>query len=402
MKLKINKACDLSSISVLPPHARRTSVGPSGTESSVFGKSQASQLRSQQSFSQGFSSQLGIFSQLSQNSPDEIVTNEQRLGSQERENSAKKTSFFPPINCDREESQMQLSRTPTNLMHKWSIPEYKSQMSQELEHRIGVMETSLSRLGMILDSYQNDIMQVNRGTKEILLELESLRQKFVVHDELLHAMIKGQEDLKGSLDGTFKSMSEELKKNVCQEDFREMSSVISALPGKFETFIVKLQNDLSKSLIKEIQAMASSAKVPITEPASIDIPLTEEIKGRAALREMQPLKRQPVHANQQIAPVLKVEMGSWNSVRHEQANVKAISSNERHKEEHLLAIQLEKAQRVITLSDEDIDRGFSCLLTEKELGPGNHSIDDAKDETERILRKARRRKRRHCNTIIID
>nr|GMC89534.1 protein PAIR1 [Ipomoea batatas] len=361
MKLKINKACDLSSISVLPPHARRrTSVGPSGTESSVFGKSQVSQLRSQQSFSQGFSSQLGIFSQLSQNSPDKIVTNEQRLGSQERENSAKKTSFFPPINCDREESQMQLSRTPTNLMHKWSIPEYKSQMSQELEHRIGVMETSLSRLGMILDSYQNDIMQVNRGTKEILLELESLRQKFVVHDELLHAMIKGQEDLKGSLDGTFKSMSEELKKNVCQEDFREMSSVISALPGKFETFI----------------AMASSAKVPITEPTSIDIPLTEEIKGRAALREMQPLKRQPVHANQQIAPVLKVEMGSWNS---------------------------EKAQRVITLSDEDIDRGFSCLLTEKELGsPGNHSIDDAKDETERILRKARRRKRRHCNTIIID
>nr|GMC80214.1 protein PAIR1 [Ipomoea batatas] len=397
MKLKINKACDLSSISVLPPHARRrTSVGPSGTESSVFGKSQASQLRSQQSFSQGFSSQLGIFSQLSQNSPDEIVTNEQRLGSQERENSAKKTSFFPPINCDREESQMQLSRTPTNLMHKWSIPEYKSQMSQELEHRIGVMETSLSRLGMILDSYQNDIMQVNRGTKEILLELESLRQKFVFHDELLHAMIKGQEDLKGSLDGTFKSMSEELKKNVCQEDFREMSSVISALPGKFETFIVKLQNDLSKSLIKEIQAtilikldiyiyiyeylthiaMASSAKVPITEPASIDIPLTEEIKGRAALREMQPLKRQPVHANQQIAPVLKVEMGSWNS---------------------------EKAQRIITLSDEDIDKGFSCLLTEKELGsPGNLSIDDAKDETERILRKARRRKRRHCNTIIID
>lgn len=66
--------------------------------------------------------------------------------------------------------------------------------------------------------------------------------------------IKGQEDLKGSLDGTFKSMSEELKKNVCQEDFREMSSVISALPGKFETFIFKLQNDLSKSLIKEIQA----------------------------------------------------------------------------------------------------------------------------------------------------
>ncbi|GMP61443.1 hypothetical protein CsSME_00023907 [Camellia sinensis var. sinensis] len=80
MKLKINKACDLSSISVLPPHARRSSNVQSGPESLVFGKNQASQLRSQpsqQSFSQGVSSQHGTFSQLSQNSLDEFVTNDQ-------------------------------------------------------------------------------------------------------------------------------------------------------------------------------------------------------------------------------------------------------------------------------------------------------------------------------------
>jgi len=32
------------------------------------------------------------------------------------------------------------------------------------------METSLSRFGMIMDSVQSDIMQVNKGTKEVHLE----------------------------------------------------------------------------------------------------------------------------------------------------------------------------------------------------------------------------------------
>lgn len=34
------------------------------------------------------------------------------------------------------------------------------------------METSLNRYGIILDSVQSDVMQVNRGTKEILMESE--------------------------------------------------------------------------------------------------------------------------------------------------------------------------------------------------------------------------------------
>lgn len=33
-----------------------------------------------------------------------------------------------------------------------------------------MMETSLSRFGMILDSIQSDIMQVNKGRKELALE----------------------------------------------------------------------------------------------------------------------------------------------------------------------------------------------------------------------------------------
>lgn len=60
---------------------RRLSGVSSGLEtSSVFGRSQtASQLRPQQSqltLSQGISSQHGLFSQFSQNSQDDILTNE--------------------------------------------------------------------------------------------------------------------------------------------------------------------------------------------------------------------------------------------------------------------------------------------------------------------------------------
>ncbi|KAL3639506.1 hypothetical protein CASFOL_017413 [Castilleja foliolosa] len=81
MTLKLNKARDLSSISVFPPQTRRSSVVPSGLDSSsIYGRSQtASQLRPQQSqmtLSQGASSQHGIFSQFSHNSQDEVLTNE--------------------------------------------------------------------------------------------------------------------------------------------------------------------------------------------------------------------------------------------------------------------------------------------------------------------------------------
>lgn len=45
----------------------------------------------------------------------------------------------------------------------------------QIEHRIGMIETSLSRLGLILDSVQGDVMQANKGTKEIALESKYTR-----------------------------------------------------------------------------------------------------------------------------------------------------------------------------------------------------------------------------------
>ncbi|MCD9642717.1 hypothetical protein HAX54_029625 [Datura stramonium] len=412
MKLKINKASDLSAISVLPPHARRPSVVPSAAESSIFGKSQASQVRSQQqsqqSFSQGFSSQQAIYSQLSQSSLDDFVPNEQRLGSQERENLSKRMSCLPHNNHTREESQLQLSKPSTNYMRKWSVPENKYQITEELEHKLGMIETSLSRQGMILDSIQSDIMQVNRGTKEILMEMESLRPKLVSHDELLQLMNKGREDLKASLEGTFKSMYEELRENNYQENIKDLLSLLRAMPNKLEMCILQLQTDLSKTLAKEIQiiALRPDCHGQKHETAPVDPP--KGINDCSPPREVKFLKNHQAFLftsgstmnlrDQKTTMLPKIEMGNWTTVKNNQTCMNRKIPIRSHKQSE--AFQQERECRVTIESDEDIDAGFSFLLEEN--GTGIHPLDDAKEDSARILRKARRRKRKHFNTIIID
>uniref|UniRef100_F6I634 Protein PAIR1 n=1 Tax=Vitis vinifera TaxID=29760 RepID=F6I634_VITVI len=311
--MKINKACDLSSISVLPPHTRRSSTVPTGPQVSQ-------QLRSQQQSQQSFSqSQHGMFSQFSQNSLDEIVANDQRFGSQERENSMKRISCLAPVSFTREESQIPISRSSTSLARKWSsasAPDYRCQIGEDLEHRIGMMETSLTRFGMILDSIQSDVMQVNKGMKEFLMEMEGLRQKLTVHDSSLLLM----------------------------------SSSYCASPKE----------------------------------------------------KPQPLKKPvlPTKVCMQATLPPKIEMGSWNSVQRERATFPDRNSNRQPKQNGVSPLERERECRVIIDSDEEIDGGFSCLLQEKESG--NHLVEEVKEETERILRKARRRKRKYSNTIILN
>lgn len=64
---------------------------------------------------------------------------------------------------------------------------------------------------------------------------------------------KGQEDIKASVDGGFKYLSDQLKQNINQENFKDIFSVISALSEKFDTQIMKLQNDLHETFTKEIK-----------------------------------------------------------------------------------------------------------------------------------------------------
>ncbi|XP_078445749.1 putative recombination initiation defects 3 [Wolffia australiana] len=186
MKLNINKACDLGSISVLPPHSRRSSL----MDSSNSGRVQSSQQRSQsqQPFSQGMS-----LSQLSQSSLDDVLPYDQRPCSQERDNPPRRLSYLGPMASSRDESQMQLSRTTNHFMRRSgsvSTPDQRCHVSEELEHRVGSMESSLTRLGRTLDAVQNDVMQVNKTVKEVLLEVEGIRQKTVIQDNNVLLLVR--------------------------------------------------------------------------------------------------------------------------------------------------------------------------------------------------------------------
>ncbi|KAG1362637.1 hypothetical protein COCNU_10G008560 [Cocos nucifera] len=237
MKLKINKACDLSSISVLPPRSKGMS---SGADGSGVGRSQGSQHRSQsqQSFSQGPS-----LSQLSQSSLEESLMIDQRFGSQEKDNSSKRVSFAPNKSA-RGESQLQLSRASNNVLRHWnscSVPDNRCQISDELEHSIRLMEGSINRLGMVLDSVQGDVMQVNRAVKEVSLEMEGIRQKIFLLDSSVQQMLKREDDIKAFLDESLMSIADKLVKTSSSDKLNEIASAFSAVPEKIEAHLLKLR-----------------------------------------------------------------------------------------------------------------------------------------------------------------
>lgn len=409
MKFKINKACDLSSISVLPPHSRPNTV-PNRQVMPGSGRSQPSQHRSQQSqqsFSQGLSSQHGMLSQISQNSFDEIMANDQKIGSQEREISTKRLSCLAPLSHTRVESQLPISRSSANLKYKWNstaVPDYRSQISEELEHRIGMMETSLSKFAMILDSVQGDVMQVNKGTKEVSLETESIRQKLSTFDNSLQLLNKGQEEIKANLENGLKSISDKLSKDPFQDKVQETHLKLSALPERIEAFLLHFQNDIRQTLSKERQAATCSNNTNQKFAASAIFPQKDTDCHVATHKGQQPLKNLalPPKFNMQASLLPKVELGSWTSVKPEQSLLRDKDGNKEIKQKGVSTIEQEKQSRVIIDSDEEIDGGFSCLLEEKETEIEEYSPEEVKKETERILRKARRRKRKHCSTIIIN
>ncbi|KAF6175099.1 hypothetical protein GIB67_022780 [Kingdonia uniflora] len=407
MKLKINKVCDLNSISVLPPHSRRSNVGPSGGDSSsAFGRSQGSQLRSQQS-QQSFSQ--GISSQLSQNSLDEILVSEQRFGSHERENSVKRTSCLAPVAYSREESQMPISRSSNNVIRRWSSasapPDYRCQVSEELEHRIGLMETSLNRFGLILDSVQSDVMQVNKAVKEVSLETEGIRQKLAVHDNSMQLMLKGEEDIKASIDGSLKSIPDQLRKDPHHNKFQETMSGLLNLPDQIEVKLQKLRGDICRVFTKEMEAMMSSLQPPDHKDPDLTILQPKRGWHDIYLKKEKPLVREslatPANVYTRRSRIPKIEVESRESLKRKPVSFADRRHGNKYKEEEVFIEEKDKKCRIVIESDEEVDEGFFGLFEEKETGTGSYLSQQVKLDAERILKKARRRKRKHCNPIII-
>ncbi|XP_074279872.1 putative recombination initiation defects 3 [Silene latifolia] len=386
MKLKMNKACDLNSISVLPPHTRRSSMTMAQQS-----RSQASQ----QSFSQGVSSQQNaMFSQLSQNALDEMLTDNQRFGSQDKDNSVKRVSCLAPASYPREESQLPMSMSSANLTRRWSstsLPDQKCQLSGELEHKVATMETLLSRLGMILDSVQADVMQVNKGTKELSLSVEGIRQKSIAHDDSLHILNRGQEEIRTSLDAGLRSINNQLSRITPQEKMQEMMSKVMTLLEQMEANVREQTEDLSKCFSEDLQTIICSLKSLNQKHLPLAI-LPPKVTGGDCSsqrplfrRESEPLK---ISKQGHLAP--KIELG-WTTVKAEQG---ALSNQYGNSCRNLLQRRispLARQQGIVFSLDEESDEDFSCFIIEKELD--NHRVDE---EADRILKRARRKRKQSC------
>ncbi|XP_031503156.1 putative recombination initiation defects 3 [Nymphaea colorata] len=398
MKLTLNKACDLNSISVLPPQARRGNAVQMGSESSIFAKSQASSSRfgnsivppamsqSQQSFSQGLP-----LSQLSQSSLDELtVTNEQRLGSQDRENSVKRAPSLAP-GYGLEEGQLQL-RSSTNMLRRWNPPTASdNRFSEELERRLGMMDTTLHRLGMILDSVQGDVMQINKAVKEVCLEVEVVRQKMMAQDNALQLVLKEEEAIKASIDGTMKSIPDELRKEANQPKLQEIVTKLTSMPDFIEARFYKLKAELCCAFTQEIQAikekkeMQCSKEPPLLNDRSV-LPAKNVAYTNASGRRRQHLLQQG--SGELHGSLTNAATKNLNSSRVETWTKKV------KEEEQPSAPGSEKGKwNIIIDSDDDLETEFPSMF--RGDGNGRYSVEEADEEAQRILRRARRRKRKH-------
>ncbi|KAL6645388.1 hypothetical protein ACP70R_016996 [Stipagrostis hirtigluma subsp. patula] len=304
MKLKINKACDLGSISVLPP--RRTGgsggVGASGSSAAAaaVASQQRSQTLSQQSFSQGgggsgiASSLLHSQSQLSQASLDENLlslhlaspTRDQascpshssspspRFGS--HDDSSKKMPSLPvnSASCVREESQLQLAKISSNPVHRWnpSLPDGQA-TNEDVERKFQHLASSVHKMGMVLDSVQNDVMQLNRAMKEASLDSGSIQQKVVLLDSSLQKILKGQDDLKALIENSTKSNADQLSVlNSHSSKLDDISSTLSIWPKKVEADLRQLQSDIFRIFTKEMEGIVRAIRSLNSRPSAMGMP----------------------------------------------------------------------------------------------------------------------------------
>lgn len=286
-------------------------------------------------------------------------------------------------------------------------------------------------------------MQANRGTKEVLLITERIQQKLILQDTSLQQLIKEQANFKASLDGGVKSILEELSKDFSEEKLQSIILMLKAIPEQVESALQKMQRDIYQTFTRESQALSSleMAEVIVQAPAAPRVKAKENLpehRGPSAkvltiMKKPEPIDRlprapqlkqskenfpeqrgaeakrnvisnatqkrkQPSSRTVKTSLSPKIQVGGWKTVKPEQNTFKKSAARKQVKPEDTRT-QFEQGSIVID-SDEDIDGGFSCMLNGEAKGA---KFDwDAEKEAKRLLRMARRTKRKFGNPIIIN
>ncbi|KAH9302524.1 hypothetical protein KI387_014107, partial [Taxus chinensis] len=249
--------------------------------------------QSQQSFSQ-----LSQNAPFSQNSQEEIILNDQwRFGSQERENSHRRTSCFAPYSysSSRDESSqvLSLTRPPSanNMIQRTNHGSYPDRISEELEQRLSSVDTALNRVLQVFNSVQSDLQQVNKAVKEISLETEGIRKQIVVQENTMQQLIKEEEGMKESILGTLKIIPDQIIEETSKRNLDELSDALktiqkmmterlSAMKSKLCLTFTRGLQDISQRL-KERENEYEPAKQIATQPSKI------LMKGRSQTKHLQ-------------------------------------------------------------------------------------------------------------------
>ncbi|KAF7056195.1 hypothetical protein CFC21_063625 [Triticum aestivum] len=219
------------------------------------------------SFSQGGGSAPLVHaqSQLSQASLDANLLSLLSQAPARDQDSSKRTSSYPAssASCVREESQLQLTKIPTNPIHRWcpSLLDSRCQVNEEVERKFQHLASSVHKMGMILDSVQNDVMQLNRAMKEASLDSGSIQKKFVLLEDSLKQILKGQDDLRALLEGITESNPDQVSVlNSLSSKQDEMSLLLSVLPNHVQRELGQLKGDISRIFSKEMEVMVRAVR----------------------------------------------------------------------------------------------------------------------------------------------
>uniref|UniRef100_M8C7Z5 Reverse transcriptase zinc-binding domain-containing protein n=1 Tax=Aegilops tauschii TaxID=37682 RepID=M8C7Z5_AEGTA len=248
MKLKINKACDLASISVLPPRRTRGSSGGgmSAPAAASAAPQQRSQSMSQKSFSQDGGGGTSAPSDASAAQQQRCDLHSLSIGDQRfamKEDPSKRMSSYPASSAS------------------------SCQVNEDVERKFQHLASSVQKMGMILDSVQNDVMQLNRGMKEASLDSGGIQNKFVILEDSLKQILKGQDDLKALLKGSTKSSPDQL--SILTSKMDKISSILSVLPKQVQTEFEQFKGDIFRIFTKEMedQSCTTNAKPLMNQTA---------------------------------------------------------------------------------------------------------------------------------------
>ncbi|KAG0486196.1 hypothetical protein HPP92_008291 [Vanilla planifolia] len=281
----------------------------------------------------------------------------------------------------------------------------RCQVSEELEIRLRFLESSLNKWGMILDALQSDVMHLNRAVKEVSLDVETIRQKMNILDNSMQQVLKEEESIKAFLDGSMKSISDQMMKEVDRNKINDIATAIPTLPKQIEAQLHGFQREIYVIITKSIEVLTNNMKFAINN-------FSEAISSREAnscipIRRQQNSQKSECHLirstfssldHTRKVAVLKKEENALNVLKSQMNN-----SSKSTAVKHSL-VPLVQQEQIIIESDNEDDGSLCCIPVKKEKGAlskENQLDNEAKEETLRILQKARKRKRRQSNYICI-